>query len=70
MTVRLRVVVAGALAALFMLANPPFAYAQRGGGGRGGGGRGGAGASEGAYPYPLTRMQLLDGDFNFKKDQK
>lgn len=70
MTVRTRVVVAGALAALLMLASPPFAYAQRGGGGRGGGGRGGAGASEGAYPYPLTRMQLLDSDFKFRKDQK
>jgi hypothetical protein len=67
--VRLRLAIVAAVAALLMVANPPFAYAQRGGGGRGGGGRGGAGASEGAYPYPLTRMQLLDADFKFKKDQ-
>lgn len=44
--------------------------AQRGGGGGRRGGGGGAGAGEGAYPYPLTRMQLLAGDFKLKKDQK
>jgi Heavy-metal resistance len=55
--------------ATLAIAHPSLVCAQRGGGGRGGGGRG-AGAGEGAYQYPLTRMQLLEADFNLKKDQK